>query len=100
PPRSSDLIFLLNALPISSIGYTRDPQTQDLLLSGQGQQHIGVTVAKLRRRFGVELNLKPPRIPYRETITAKAEAHGRHKKQTGGDRKSTRLNSSHVKAPY
>jgi elongation factor G len=67
-----------------SIGYTRDPQTHDLLLSGQGQLHIEVTVAKLRRRFGVELNLKPPHIPYRETITAKAEAHGRHKKQTGG----------------
>src|SRR6185295_16122302 len=40
--------------------------------------------AKLRRRFSVEVNLKPPRIPYRETITAKVEAHGRHKKQTGG----------------
>jgi elongation factor G len=67
-----------------SIGYTRDPQTHDLLLSGQGQQHIEVTVAKLRRRFGVEVTLKPPRIPYRETIAAKVEAHGRHKKQTGG----------------
>jgi elongation factor G len=67
-----------------SIGYGRDPQTHELLLSGQGQLHIEVTVAKLRRRFGVEVNLKPPRIPYRETITAKVEAHGRHKKQTGG----------------
>jgi elongation factor G len=67
-----------------AIGYGRDPQTHELLLSGQGQLHIEVTVAKLRRRFGVEVNLKPPRIPYRETITAKVEAHGRHKKQTGG----------------
>jgi elongation factor G len=67
-----------------SISYDRDPQTHELLLSGQGQLHIEVTVAKLRRRFGVEVNLKPPRIPYRETITAKVEAHGRHKKQTGG----------------
>ncbi len=67
-----------------SISYARDPQTHELLLSGQGQLHIEVTVAKLRRRFGVEVNLKPPRIPYRETITAKVEAHGRHKKQTGG----------------
>jgi elongation factor G len=67
-----------------SIGYGRDPQTHELLLSGQGQLHIEVSVAKLRRRFGVEVNLKPPRIPYRETITAKVEAHGRHKKQTGG----------------
>jgi elongation factor G len=67
-----------------SIGYTRDPQTHELLLQGQGQLHIEVTVAKLKRRFGVEVNLKPQRIPYRETITVRAEAHGRHKKQTGG----------------
>jgi elongation factor G len=67
-----------------TIGYARDPQTHELLLSGQGQLHIEVTVAKLKRRFGVEVNLKPPRIPYRETITAATEAHGRHKKQTGG----------------
>ncbi|NOT43966.1 MAG: elongation factor G [Acidobacteria bacterium] len=67
-----------------SISYARDPQTHELLLSGLGQLHIEVTVAKLKRRFGVEVNLKPPRIPYRETITTATEAHGRHKKQTGG----------------
>ena len=67
-----------------TINYTRDPQTKELLLAGQGQSHIEVTVAKLKRRFGVEVNLKLPRIPYRETITASTEAHGRHKKQTGG----------------
>ena len=67
-----------------TIRYERDPQTKQLLLSGQGQLHIEVTVAKLKRRFGVEVNLKLPRIPYRETITAPTEAHGRHKKQTGG----------------
>jgi elongation factor G len=67
-----------------SIKYSRDPQTKELLLSGQGQLHIEVTVAKLKRRFGVDVNLKPPRIPYRETIKAATEAHGRHKKQTGG----------------
>ena len=67
-----------------TITYARDPQTHELLLSGQGQLHIEVTVAKLKRRFGVEVNLKPPRIPYRETITVPTEAHGRHKKQTGG----------------
>jgi elongation factor G len=67
-----------------AIGYARDPQTHELLLQGQGQLHIEVTVAKLKRRFGVEVNLKPQRIPYRETITAATEAHGRHKKQTGG----------------
>jgi elongation factor G len=67
-----------------TIHYDRDPQTKDQLLSGQGQLHIEVTVAKLKRRFGVDLTLKLPRIPYRETIGAPAEAHGRHKKQTGG----------------
>jgi elongation factor G len=67
-----------------SIHYSRDPQTKELLLGGQGQLHIEVTVAKLKRRFGVDVNLKPPHIPYRETIKAPTEAHGRHKKQTGG----------------
>ena len=67
-----------------SIRYSRDPQTKELLLAGQGQLHIEVTVAKLKRRFSVDVNLKPPRIPYRETIKAATEAHGRHKKQTGG----------------
>ena len=67
-----------------TIVYSRDPQTKELLLSGQGQVHIEVTVAKLKRRFGVEVHLKPPRIPYRETIKSVTEAHGRHKKQTGG----------------
>ncbi|PYR56809.1 MAG: elongation factor G [Acidobacteria bacterium] len=67
-----------------TISYNRDQQTKELLLAGQGQSHIEVTVAKLKRRFGVEVNLKLPRIPYRETITAATEAHGRHKKQTGG----------------
>lgn len=67
-----------------TIRSSRDAQTKELLLSGQGQLHIEVTVAKLKRRFGVEVNLKPPKIPYRETITASTDAHGRHKKQTGG----------------
>src|SRR5712671_2566563 len=67
-----------------SIRYSRDPQTKELLLSGQGQLHIEVTVAKLKRRFGVDVLLKPPRIPYRETIKGATEAHGRHKQQTGG----------------
>jgi elongation factor G len=67
-----------------SIKYSRDPQTKEQLISGQGQLHIEVTVAKLKRRFSVGVDLKPPRIPYRETIKASTEAHGRHKKQTGG----------------
>jgi len=62
----------------------RDPRTHEQLISGQGQLHLEVTVAKLKRRFGVDVTLKLPRIPYLETITAATEAHGRHKKQTGG----------------
>lgn len=67
-----------------TISYARDPRTHELLLAGQGQLHIEVTVAKLKRRYGVDVILKPPRIPYRETITTPTEGHGRHKKQTGG----------------
>jgi elongation factor G len=67
-----------------TIQYSRDPQTKESLLSGQGQLHIEVMVAKLKRRFGVDVTLKLPRIPYRETVTVPADAHGRHKKQTGG----------------
>ena len=67
-----------------TVRYSRDQQTNELLLAGQGQMHIEVTVAKMKRRFAVEVNLKLPRIPYRETITVATEAHGRHKKQTGG----------------
>ncbi len=79
---STSLARLMEEDP--TIRYARDPQTKELLLSGQGQLHIEVTVAKLKRRFGVDVNLKLPRIAYRETITASTEAHGRHKKQTGG----------------
>ena len=57
---------------------------QELLLSGTGQLHVEVVVSRLKRKFGVEVDLKPPRVPYRETVTVSAEAHGRHKKQTGG----------------
>ena len=67
-----------------TLRYARAAETKQLLLSGQGQLHIEVAVAKLKRRFGVEVNLKLPRIPYRETITLATEAHGRHKKQSGG----------------
>jgi len=63
---------------------SRDAQTHEMLLSGMGQLHIEVVVARLRKRYKVEVNLKKPKIPYRETIKGSAEAHGRHKKQTGG----------------
>jgi elongation factor G len=63
---------------------SRDPQTHEMLLSGMGQLHVEVVVGRLRKRYKVEVNLKKPKIPYRETIKGSAEAHGRHKKQTGG----------------
>lgn len=62
----------------------RDPQNNDILLAGAGQLHVEVIVEKLKRRYGVEVDLKAPKVPYRETITAKADAQGRLKKQTGG----------------
>jgi elongation factor G len=62
----------------------RDAQTHEMLLSGMGQLHVEVTVGRLRKRFKVEVNLKKPKVPYRETIKTAAEGHGRHKKQTGG----------------
>lgn len=68
----------------SAIKYTRDPQTKQLLLSGNGQLHVEITVSKLLKRYGVEVILKTPKIPYRETIRGKADVQGRHKKQTGG----------------
>jgi len=64
--------------------FSRDPQTKEFLISGAGQQHVEVAVSKLKRRFNVEVTLKAPKIPYRETIRGKADAQGKHKKQTGG----------------
>ena len=68
----------------SAIRYMRDAQTKQMLLAGSDQLHVEVTVSKLRKRYGVEVLLKTPKIPYRETIRGKAEVQGRHKKQTGG----------------
>jgi elongation factor G len=68
----------------AAIKYNRDPQTKQLLLSGSGQLHVEVTVAKLRKRYGVEVILKTPKVPYRETIRGTADVQGRYKKQTGG----------------
>jgi elongation factor G len=62
----------------------RDPQTGEQLLSGMTQMHVEVAVDRLKRRFGVEVDLNPPRVPYLETIRKQAKGHGRYKKQTGG----------------
>ena len=62
----------------------RDPQTGEQLLSGMSQVHVEVAVARLKGRFGVEVELHQPRVPYVETIKSEARAQGRYKKQTGG----------------
>ena len=62
----------------------RDTQTRELVVSGLGDLHLRVMLSKMENRYKVSVNTKPPKIPYRETITAKAEGHYRHKKQTGG----------------
>jgi elongation factor G len=67
-----------------TLRFGRDQQTNELLLSGMGQLHIETIVARLRKRFGVDVTLKPPKVPYRETIRGKADVQGRHKKQSGG----------------
>ncbi len=67
-----------------TLHYEVNPETTQQILSGLGEQHLDVAVSKLKSKFGVELELEPPRVAYRETIRAKAEAEGKHKKQSGG----------------
>ena len=62
----------------------RDDQTGEMIVGGMSQVHVEVTVERMKRRFGVEVELKPPRVPYRETVKGSAKAEGKHKKQTGG----------------
>ena len=62
----------------------RDPESHEHLLSGTGQLHIEIAISKIKRRYHVDVILHPPKVPYRETILAPADGHGRHKKQTGG----------------
>jgi elongation factor G len=66
------------------VRFFRDPETHEFLVAGAGQQHIETIVSRLKRRYHTEVTLKAPKVPYRETIRAKAEAQGRHKKQSGG----------------
>jgi elongation factor G len=67
-----------------TLNFTRDPQTKEFLLSGTGQVHIEVAVTKLKKRYGVEVALHPPKVAYLETLKGRAEIVGRHKKQSGG----------------
>jgi len=67
-----------------TIDVHRDPQTGEQIVAGLSQIHVEVIVERMRDRFGAEVNLTPPRVPYQETIRSGAKAHGRHKKQSGG----------------
>src|SRR4051812_23767653 len=64
--------------------FFRDGQTKEFLIAGTGQQHIEVVVAKMKKRYHTEVNLKAPKVPYRETIRGRADVQGKHKKQSGG----------------
>jgi elongation factor G len=66
------------------VRFFRDPQTNEFLVSGAGQPHIETVVSRLQRRYHTSVVLKAPKVPYRETVRGKADAQGRHKKQTGG----------------
>jgi elongation factor G len=67
-----------------TLDFHRDPQTGEQIIAGLSQVHVEVIVDRMKRRFGAEVNLKPPRVPYQETIKEAAKAQGRYKKQTGG----------------
>jgi len=62
----------------------RDEQTKEFVVSGTGQLHLEVAVERLKRKFGVDVELKAPKVPYKETIKGSAKAQGKHKRQTGG----------------
>lgn len=67
-----------------TVSFTTNKETREQLLSGLGEQHIDVIVSKLKAKFGVDVELRKPKVPYRETIRKTVEAQGRHKKQSGG----------------
>jgi len=62
----------------------RDPETNELIISGNGQLHVEIITDRLKKRFGVNVDLKPPKIPYKETIKGRSDVQGKYKKQTGG----------------
>ncbi len=67
-----------------TLSVRRDAQTKEMILSGMGQVHIEVTIEKMRRKFGVEVELRTPKVPYKETIKGKTQVQGKYKKQSGG----------------
>ena len=68
----------------SSFTFGNNPETREMVLSGVGDIHLDVIISKLKSKYNVEVELRPARIAYRETIRKKVQVHGRHKKQTGG----------------
>lgn len=79
---TSSLARLMEEDPTLRVGMDR--QTHEMILSGMGQVHIEVVMSKLKEKFGLEADIKPPRVAYKEAIRGKAKGHGRIKKQTGG----------------
>ena len=67
-----------------SVVVSREPDTNEMLIAGLGDTHLGVTIEKMQRKFGAEMILEIPRVPYKETINRRARVEYRHKKQTGG----------------
>jgi elongation factor G len=67
-----------------TLRFSRDEETKEMLISGMGQVHLEVTLDRLKRRFGVEIEMSTPKIPYRETIKAPTKVQGKYKKQSGG----------------
>jgi elongation factor G len=79
---SQSLNRLMEEDPTLQVG--RDPQTREMIISGLGQMHLEVVLDRLKRKFGVEVNMKTPKIPYKETIRGTAKVQGKYKKQSGG----------------
>ena len=67
-----------------TLQFSTNTETHEMILSGLGEQHLDVAVSKLKSKFGVDVSLKKPKVPYRETIRKTVQVQGRHKKQTGG----------------
>lgn len=67
-----------------TVRFAKDDQTKEFLLSGVGQTHVEITLEKLKRKYGVEIELKTPKVPYKETIKGRAQVQGKYKKQSGG----------------
>src|SRR5207245_2012479 len=89
PKSKADLDKMSNALARiveedRTLRVARDPQTAEVLLSGMGESHIQIVVEGIKRKYGVDLEVREPRISYREAIRKKARANGRHKRQSGG----------------